>query len=58
MGATCIVLTKRNSCKFLSESDKKIGYGYLKNSGELSGAILALLLNYYFERFERNISLV
>ena len=45
MGATCTIQTYRNSCKFFSESDqKKIGYGHLKNSGEQSRAIFALLL--------------
>ena len=37
---------QRKSCNFLSESDKrkkKIGFGPLKNSGEGSRAILALL---------------
>ena len=44
-GASCAVWTYRNSCKFFSESDEKnLGCGYLKNSGERSRAILALLL--------------
>ena len=34
MGATCTVQTERNSFKFFSESDKKIGQGNLKNSGD------------------------
>ena len=38
MGVTCTVQTYRNSCKFFSESDKKNGYGHLKNSGERSRA--------------------
>ena len=36
----------KNSCKFFSESDKKIGYSHLKNSGERSRVILALLFNF------------
>ena len=43
-GVTCTVQTYRIFCKFFSESgQKKIGYGRLKNSGERSRAILALL---------------
>ena len=56
MGATCIVQTYRNSYKFFSESNKKkkriiiiiIGYGYLKNSGERSRAMLALLFSKFY----------
>ena len=48
MGATCTVQTYRNSCKFFSKSNKKIGDGHLKNSSEGSRVILALLLKVFF----------
>ena len=57
MGATCTSQTYRNSCKFFSESKKKkkkIGCGHLKNSGDRSRGILALLFSYVTD-FEKQI---
>ena len=50
----------KNSCEFFSESDKKKkknGQGNLKNSGERSRAILALLflLSLLFEHMTGNV---